>query len=199
LLFAQTTPEAGDEKPAPTSQPAESTVKDRGLASALIGSKHDLRHGDESRDLCVACHSPHVMALASLPHNRWPPTTQPLRAYQTTGVELDRASLLCVSCHDGVIAPDVYTSAHATQFADQAGILSSGTRGFGSHPIGIAYPTADPKFNSAASVLAGGAIKLPDGRIQCTSCHDPHNTRGFRRMLVTSNARSRLCLTCHRL
>jgi predicted CXXCH cytochrome family protein len=48
-------------------------------------------------------------------------------------------------------------------------------------------------------VTADGRIKLPDGRIQCTTCHDPHNTQRHAGMLVISNDRSRLCLACHRL
>ena len=46
---------------------------------------------------------------------------------------------------------------------------------------------------------ADGAVKLPDGRIQCISCHDPHNTGRHAGMLVKSDHRSNLCLTCHRL
>ncbi|MBN4058944.1 cytochrome c3 family protein [bacterium AH-315-J04] len=39
---------------------------------------------------------------------------------------------------------------------------------------------------------------MPNGRVECTSCHDPHNQSGAPYMLVKSNARSALCLTCHK-
>jgi predicted CXXCH cytochrome family protein len=40
---------------------------------------------------------------------------------------------------------------------------------------------------------------LPGGRIQCVTCHDPHNSGRHEGMLVKSNRRSRLCLSCHRI
>jgi predicted CXXCH cytochrome family protein len=46
-------------------------------------------------------------------------------------------------------------------------------------------------------VTKTGRVRLPDGRIECVSCHDPHNTAGIDKLLVMSNRRSALCLTCH--
>jgi predicted CXXCH cytochrome family protein len=40
-------------------------------------------------------------------------------------------------------------------------------------------------------------VRLPDGRVECVSCHDPHNQSGTQAMLAVSNRRSALCLTCH--
>ncbi|HXG57533.1 MAG TPA: cytochrome c3 family protein [Thermoanaerobaculia bacterium] len=45
----------------------------------------------------------------------------------------------------------------------------------------------------------GGSIEsdlLVDGRIECTSCHNPHATE-TRSMLRIDNTGSRLCLACH--
>jgi predicted CXXCH cytochrome family protein len=68
------------------------------------------------------------------------------------------------------------------------------------HPIGIAYPIADPRYHPVASLSAPDSrIPLPDGRVQCISCHDPHNTGRHPAMLVRSNRGSGLCLSCHRL
>ena len=49
----------------------------------------------------------------------------------------------------------------------------------------------------ALDQTATGTVTLPGGRVECISCHDPHNAAGEANMLVTSNARSALCLTCH--
>ena len=38
---------------------------------------------------------------------------------------------------------------------------------------------------------------LPDGRVECISCHDHHEEEGLPHLLVISNKRSALCLTCH--
>lgn len=169
--------------------------------SGIAGTKHDFTgEGRVARDLCLPCHTPHITASqAPLRINR-PAAGQPLPSYQTPGSDLNSASLLCLSCHDGVIAPDVYASAHGTNWSDQAGTgLAPGRNRLTSHPVGIKYPSAAAKYNSPEAVMADGRIKLPLGRIQCTTCHDPHNTHRHNGLLVISNDRSRLCLSCHRM
>ncbi len=65
------------------------------------------------------------------------------------------------------------------------------------HPIGVSYPAGRRGFRPMAFVQAEGKIRLPQGRIECVSCHDPHNASGAAKMLVMSNRRSALCLSCH--
>lgn len=204
LLLHAVAPEDSEGKatqsaaPQPTSQPAADRDKPSRILSGLIGSKHDFSGSElRARDLCLPCHVPHLPAGAAPRYDARIAATQPLRTYESLGVELDSASILCLSCHNGVVAPDVYTSSHATAFANQLGASQRGLlRG---HPVGIPYPTAEPKLHPAAAVTADGRLKLPGGRVQCTTCHDPHNTGRHARMLVKSNERSRLCLSCHRL
>ena len=73
-----------------------------------------------------------------------------------------------------------------------------GTRGLRSHPVGVAYPNNDPRYHPLAAVENAGLL-MPDGRIQCGTCHDAHNTDRHPAMLKISNERSRMCLTCHRI
>ena len=113
-------------------------------------------------------------------------------------MELDGWSLLCLGCHDGVTAPDVYSSGHAVRIAGNLGDARLGTRGLRSHPVGIEYPSGRADYQPRAAVEAKGLL-LPDGRIQCGTCHDAHNTHGHAGMLKISNRRSQMCLTCHRL
>ncbi|MCB9853748.1 MAG: cytochrome c3 family protein [Phycisphaerales bacterium] len=170
------------------------------MASGLIGSKHDFSQSiDHSRDLCTPCHVPHIAPARAPLLDKRPEARGRYRPYDAAGTELDATSMLCMSCHDGVIAPDVFTAAHGTQWARQTLRSPFGNGGATGHPIGIRYPTNSPTYHSEASVVADGAIKLPDGRIQCISCHDPHNTGRHDGMLVKSNSGSRLCLSCHRL
>ncbi len=169
------------------------------LSAGLVGSMHDFtQQGDKSLDLCTPCHTPHL----PLPRGARPdggPDRGRLVTYQSDGVALDSASLVCLSCHDGVIASDVYTASHATQFASQFGTSRLGGGLLAGHPIGVKYPASSETYRPAGAVTAGGRVKLPDGRVQCISCHDPHNTGRHPGMLVQSNAGSRLCLACHRL
>ena len=185
-----------------TSQPSVATAAELGareqMISGLIGSKHDFTRNDDSgHDLCLPCHTPHLVA-APLPRlDRRPTTTQPLQPYQGIDIELTGWSLLCLGCHDGVTAPSVYSSVHAVTVTDQLANSRLGTTDMRSHPVGIKYPLAAEGYHPRAAVEAGG-LALPDGRIQCTTCHDAHNTHRHRGMLRLSNERNRVCLTCHR-
>jgi len=180
--------------------PASQAARDDAIKIALLGSKHDFGQGKSGpRNICMPCHTPHVPGAAAPLLDQRPAASQPIRAYQSLDARLSAGSLLCLGCHDGTIAPDVYVSSHSTGFGDHRAALGERRAGPAGHPVGVRYPIARQDFNSPASVASDGAIALPEGRIQCTSCHDPHNTRGYRGFLVKSNARSRLCLTCHRL
>ena len=212
LLFAQSTAEEERSTGAGSAQAAETesstepggdtkgaelrTASEQAL-SGLTGSKHDF--SEDGRDLCATCHTPHLTAAPEPRLDRRVRIAQPLRPYHGIATELDGWSLLCLGCHDGTSAPDVYTSAHATTLASQFGNSRLGTTGLRSHPVGVKYPAPSVEgYHPLAAVEAAG-LELPDGFIQCTTCHDAHNTHRHPGMLQSSNKRSRLCLTCHRL
>ncbi len=188
----------------PTTAPANGVKSDpldahSQLVSGLIGSKHDFRNlNADVRELCLPCHTPHVVGAPTPRLDKRVPTTQPLRPYQGIETELTGWSLLCLGCHDGVTAQDVYTSAHAISVSDQLANSRLGVTGLRSHPLGIHYPTNAPDYHPAGAVEAAG-LPLPDGRIQCTTCHNAHNSGNHAGMLQISNERSRMCLVCHRL
>lgn len=178
--------------------PAEAGAADF-LAAGLVGSKHDFTESlAHPRDLCTPCHTPHLSIGRAPLWDRRPTAAAALASYQSTGADFDGSSLLCLSCHDGVIATDVFTETHGTAWStERAWPRGPGSRA--GHPIGVEYPLADPTYHSIAAVTADGRIKLPEGRVQCISCHDPHNTHRHPGMVVRSNRGSRLCLACHRL
>ncbi len=197
-----TRPTAPETQPASTQPapeyPAEAASEERFL-SGLIGSKHDFTHGGRrGRDLCLPCHTPHLVAPVTPRLDRRESSTLPLRPFRGAGIELTGWSLLCLGCHDGVTAPDVYTSAHAVSVGGELTGTRIGSRGVRSHPMGVLYPTNDEHYNPLAAVEAAG-LMLADGRIQCTTCHDVHNTSRHAKLLRLSDERSRLCLTCHRI
>lgn len=73
------------------------------------------------------------------------------------------------------------------------------------HPVSMDYPTVlqDPRFNipPGTGVFSNG-IRLFNGKVQCASCHDPHNpdeqnAEGRDPFLRTSKSYSNLCMTCH--
>ena len=193
-----------DDEQTPTSTPVEEPETSEAalrLFSGLVGGKHDFTKGGlEGRGLCLPCHVPHLVDAPTPLLDRRTATTQPLRPYQTPGAELNGWSLLCLGCHDGVTAKAVYSSPHATTITSDLTGWQFGAAGVRSHPVGIKYPlpAAMDKYNPPAAVEAAG-LPLPEGRIQCTTCHDAHNTDRHPGMTRISNERSRLCLTCHRL
>jgi predicted CXXCH cytochrome family protein len=198
----QSEPPAAATQPTPTTRPSPDDLAPlaarQELISGLIGSPHDFSHGGRSgRDLCLPCHTPHLITAAPplLDQRALPP--QPLRPFRAADIELNGWSLLCLGCHDGVTASDVFTSGHAIQASGMSGFLLT-RQGLRSHPVGIEYPQNAEGYQPQVQVLADG-LPLPDGRIQCTTCHDAHNTRGYEGMLKISNDRSRMCLTCHRI
>jgi hypothetical protein len=79
------------------------------------------------------------------------------------------------------------------------------------HPISMAYPTfnRDAQFRQPPTVKPDGGRAFSNGiqtfegdKVQCASCHDPHNPdeknlEGRDPFLRTSNRFSALCLTCH--
>ncbi|MBI2998783.1 MAG: hypothetical protein HYY46_10105 [Deltaproteobacteria bacterium] len=86
-------------------------------------------------------------------------------------------SQFCLSCHDGLRTTRIGTD----------------------HPIGIDYRMAQLKRAAMLKHVSqlDAAVKLENGKVGCTSCHDANSTLPAK--LVMSNAQSRLCRSCHDL
>lgn len=200
------------------------TALAQGTNDDIRSSKHNFSAGRDPTfnnlnvanygEVCVYCHTPHGGQTAAPLWNRafgvgpyqmyTSPTIEMTIDPQPTGV-----SLACLSCHDGTIGIDVVTNppnlstatATARTLSD---IYPSGNDAFknlgtdlrNDHPISILYdPVADPMFNPVASVTGAG-LKLYSGKVQCGTCHNPHNKTNVP-FLRRSNTNSDLCLTCH--
>ncbi|MEJ2634721.1 MAG: cytochrome c3 family protein [Calditrichia bacterium] len=184
-------------------------------AQSVINSVHNLsvsgpgtiRAAEES-EICIFCHTPHSSSPRQPLWNRPDPgisynlyqssTTQALSG-QPTG-----ASLQCLSCHDGTIAlGNVLSRNRPIDFSGGITTLPSGTSNLTSdlsddHPISFIYNStlaiSDGELADPASLA--GPVMLSDSRMECTSCHDPHQNL-FSDFLVVSNQYSDLCLYCH--
>jgi len=174
-----------------------------GLAlGGIEGSKHDFSSEEWSQDdSCGACHTPHrEQAPTTAP--LWDPNADLNKTFGTPLGESLKAGVgttLCLRCHDGTIARDtIPVDRPRERFPNKQhpGLFSSG-HGESDHPVGVEYPRVAKGFRASTTVESGGAVTLPDGHVECISCHDPHNMTGNKFMLVMSNARSALCLTCH--
>lgn len=192
---------ADEKRPTPpaTNESVDAWTVGESPVGGLVGSKHDFtQSGARPRGLCLSCHARHPGSSRARLLDKQSATTQPSYPYPAAGVELDSASLLCLGCHDGTIAGAMYLASDTLALTQPGRASRTGVAPVRTHPVGVKYPTANPRFNPLTAVIADGRIKLPDGRVGCTSCHDPHNTQRHSKMLVTPNEDGRLCLSCHR-
>jgi predicted CXXCH cytochrome family protein len=167
-------------------------------------------------EICVFCHVPHNATSAAPLWNRATPAATPLYTpYASTTAkgnmgQPNGTSLLCLSCHDGTIAPGDLLSRGATK-VPMSGVTATGMLPSTSssllgrdlsddHPISIAYTSALATGSGgelASPATLTGKVKLDaSGQMQCSSCHDPHDNT-FPKFLVMSNTGSALCVTCH--
>lgn len=173
----------------------------------LRGSKHDFSNEAWAEgDACSACHAPdRPEAPKAAP--LWNPGADLSRKFGTAisgqRPTPGRGTSICLRCHDGTLADDAVAGVKAARrdarFVNKRnpGLFTVGLQAK-DHPVGVAYPQFDKNFQPAQTVIAKRAVLLPGSKVECTSCHDPHNASGLDNMLVTSNARSALCLICHK-
>lgn len=159
-------------------------------------------------EVCIFCHTPHNSKPAGPLWNRNNPgATYVLYNSSTTEAvpgQPDGSSILCLSCHDGTIAlGNVISRASEISFSGGITKMPAGKSNLttdlsNDHPISFLY-------NSGLSVADGqlkdpSAISYPvaleNGRVQCTSCHDPHKNV-YTDFLVASTQFSGLCFKCH--
>lgn len=181
--------------------------QDTAAAHAEARKTHNklLRGGLDAPHFCMQCHdaaqttraTQHGAALGKA-HLRWParreprPLTTPHAAAAAPIQQHDAESRTCMACHDGSVASD-----HGpTNRARGETAIGKG------HPTGVPYmnrrdargrTTADMPLRPAAAL--DSSIRLFDGNVGCGSCHSPYSQEPA--LLVMSNDRSKLCLSCH--
>jgi predicted CXXCH cytochrome family protein len=164
---------------------------------------------------CLYCHAPHSGLGVKAPLWNQTLTTQTYTTYlSTTSSEtgatqplLGSDSNLCLSCHDGSIAPgQTVAYGRFSMSGSMAATDNLGTNLSNSHPFSLVLPLKDSPdlvpslYNSATTADPTGAVKLINGNIECTSCHNPHveATDPVAMNFVVRDASSgQLCLACH--
>ena len=193
------------------------------ISSDVIGI-HNLGPGSRSpvqgglSGACLYCHAPHsgvgTNSMATPLWNQILSSQTYLPYGSSTYVEtgnpnppLGQDSSLCLSCHDGTVAPGL-TQAYGkvpivgTMYASDV----FGTNLQGSHPFSLVLPLKDSPDLVATLVSQGktadptGAVKLIKGNIECTSCHNPHVQSVdtvVSDFLVRDSSSGQMCLACH--
>lgn len=157
--------------------------------------------------VCVFCHTPHSGAPHSPLWNRNDSGTTYLEYGSTTLNALPGQptgkSRLCLSCHDGTVALGALVSSARgrpgrndmlARFLQGSGNLTTDLRD--DHPISFQYDAALQGADQQLADPTGIGLPLEDGALQCTTCHDVHDSTltPFLRKTVVN---SQLCTTCH--
>ncbi len=182
------------------------------LAQGLINSKHNLsvsgqslaKSGGES-DMCRFCHTTHI-SRPKPAQWRKNDTGQNYILYSSSTIQAlpgqpTGASLLCLSCHDGTIAlGSSETSLSANSLSMMPNKANLTTDLSDDHPISFTYNSTLALANRelADPAFLPPSIELEKQKVQCTSCHDPHNQM-YDYFLSVSYQYSELCIQCHQI
>jgi predicted CXXCH cytochrome family protein len=190
------------------------------VTSDVLGV-HDLSRGSSSPTTgglsgsCYYCHAPHSGIGGLTPLWNQKLSTQVYTTYTSTtdpdtGVPQPApgsSSLLCLSCHDGSVAPGttaVYGKVAMTGSMKPADNFGSNLQN--SHPTSLALPMKDSPDLAASLVSSGktmdptGKVHLVKGNIECTSCHVAHVQSidtVSQNFLIRDSSSGQLCLACH--
>ena len=164
---------------------------------------------------CLYCHAPHSGIGGPTPLWNQKLSTQVYTPYSSS-TDPDKGtaqpppgnpSALCLSCHDGTVAPgqtQAYGTITINASMKTADVFGSTLQG--SHPTSLSLPLVDAP-DLAASLVSQGktadpihAVKLIKGNVECTSCHNPHVQSidsVSRNFLVRDSSNGQMCFACH--
>ena len=190
---------------------------------SIINSVHNLSvngpgtiKASSEQDACVFCHTVHHASgvtplwnhsLSSV-SNYVVYASDRLNSLKLTIPQPNGSSRLCLSCHDGTVALGSVTSGAAdiqmqndVRNMPSGDVNNLGTDLRSDHPISFVYDSAlaatdhdvaDPDHLSTKAVRMDS-----QHRLQCTSCHDPHNNKNGNFLVVPNDNGTALCLVCH--
>jgi predicted CXXCH cytochrome family protein len=164
---------------------------------------------------CQYCHAPHSGLGGVTPlwnqqlskSSYTPYTSTTYHQVGNTQPPLGVTSSLCLSCHDGTVAVG-QTAAYGkvTTTGSWAPGDAFGTDLTSSHPFSLVTPIKDTA-DLAASLVSQGTtadplhkVKLINGNVECTSCHNPHTQnidQIAQNFLVRDSSSGQMCLACH--
>ena len=183
----------------------------------MVSALHNLAPNQNSNSslACIYCHTSHnsVPQVKGLWNHDLSGATYRYYASSTykQGAPLvtTNSSRLCMSCHDGTVGLGATYNSQAVTNAVHSPLSSTGNMGVDlstSHPFAFSQWTKDPSlvdslFNTISRATANATVKLNNGQIECTTCHEPHyqNVDKMRPsdFLVIDNRFGAICLACH--
>ena len=162
---------------------------------------------------CLYCHAPHSgiskgplwgQTLSQQTYTTYSSDTMQNATVQPV---LGATSSLCLSCHDGTVAPGLMVPYGQLRMTGKMSNLTIfGTHLENSHPFSLQLPMKDAAdlidgFASAGTIAdPTHSVKLINGNIECNTCHNPHSQKTDKRspdFLVRDNVGGAICLSCH--
>lgn len=181
----------------------------------IIGSKHDFTSGNAwftSVEICEVCHTPHNADNTLVDSPLWNHglSTAIYTIYGSSTIDgtieqPNTNSRLCLSCHDGTVALDKYGNNSGNSFID--GTAKIGTDLSDDHPVSVTwihqtlnggssnYCDRCHDLHTTPSMVS--ALPFFNQKVECSSCHNPHNTSGLNYFLRLPLTNGELCLYCH--
>ncbi|MCL7488635.1 MAG: cytochrome c3 family protein [Desulfobulbaceae bacterium] len=115
------------------------------------------------------------------------------------------ASKVCLACHDGTISIDSFGGMSGS--ISIGGNADVGTNLADDHPVGIdwnhqtagsACTTCHPIiWVDSVAIMTFPPTPMFNGKVECPSCHDPHNGFDLPHLVRDTMAGSQLCFNCH--
>ena len=190
-------------------------VFSNGAWGLITGSKHDFSSSGTASwqtvedEICIPCHTPHnANTIAPLWNHEmsvmvYTLYTSPTGTMDSVVGQPGPASKVCLACHDGTVAEDAYGAHLGSVFMSGDAAVGAGGNLNDDHPIGMEWGHetvgagtctichTPPGFGTPSNV------PMFDGKVECSTCHDPHNTYPYRAMVRINTVDSEICKTCH--
>lgn len=173
-----------------------------GTKSPIVGARPDS---------CAYCHAPHSGLNRGLWNQKL--TTQVYTLYSSKS-EVNKGnqpilgsdSNQCLSCHDGTVAVgntvaygQVMTTGTMNTW-DVFGSTLQSSHPFSMRPLQDSVDLFESLTSTGKTHDPTGAVKLIQGDVECTSCHNPHvqaKDLVSLNFLVTDSSSGQMCLDCH--
>ena len=189
------------------------------LQGDVLGS-HNLSPGGPSQvqgtssAACLYCHAPHSGIGGNTPLWSQSLSVQTYSMYSSSTAQNSASqpvsggpSSLCLSCHDGTVAVGTlvpYGTATITGKMPSNDVFGGNLSA--SHPFSLNKPLKDSPYLVASLISTqttadpSKKVKLINGTVECTSCHEPHVQNldpVSLEFLVRDASNGQLCLACH--
>ncbi|NIT03465.1 cytochrome C [Candidatus Saccharibacteria bacterium] len=174
--------------------------------AGISGTPHDFSSAtgpkyNFSDQICVICHAPHNANPGDEPLWNHELTTATFTAYSSSTMDVSvgqpgGVSKLCLSCHDGTVAIDSFGGATGSNYISGSANLTTDLSD--DHPVSIVWDHQTVSSGTPCSNCHFGGNPPPfyDGKVECASCHDPHDDI-ISPFLRETMSGSQLCLRCH--